>query len=719
MIGRLHYATIAISILLVAILLASSKVITHENLSPIKRDLSFYDLSNSEDVKSLSRILNIEVLANERTEHKKTHLLYRIPNAVNQIETPLLVITPSLLEESRLYQSTQGQLELLEQKTRYDFNSAPEFISFQHTYNLQGKGSRELYLYIEHYRETSPLVQVWDYGTFNRVDNQYNQLYTAIFFGILLLILVNVFFYLIIKRREYLLYIFYNSTFLIFLMGSSGYIYQFPVLSMLADSKNALFIFLCLSMYGLYSFTQAFLATDKLAPIEHRCLNFFRIAMLLYFVLGLILFPIPQAIVSVTNLTIVLAFPLYVWLVVKLLRQGNRQAFFFSLAFALLIIAGVCRILTTFGILPMNFVFSQGFAIASLLEATIFTLGLADRVLQLKAQRDTAKKEFLERTQAYELQKNFSTLLNDITQKLHNSKSQDYETIVVSTFLKSLRKRIKFVSAAATYQMDSKLHIYAATGQEKQKYSQVIRDNSLQIKRLCDLDSPKRLETDIIYEDMFVIPVKMRKHEWSCLILEVDDDFKPTESMLDFLQHYATELTRCLLNIESLRLIKSKAETDDLTRLLNRGAVVERLELSLTRAQRNNDELSIAFLDVDNFKAVNDTFGHEAGDRCLKNLARLLLDELPENSLIGRYGGDEFLIILPKIGKLEAKRYLSIVSEKIIPMIVEHQSCRYTISIGISSLRSDTKDCLQLIREADKALYVSKNEGKNKITLAQ
>ena len=718
MIGRLHYATIAISVLLVAILLTASKIVTKENLVPLTTTTSYHDLNNRGNTEPLKRIDNLEMLSTAATDANTTNILYRLPSSIQQSEYPLLIVKPGHLNESNLYQLNNGQLELISQSTRYDFEAAPEFMGFQHSYKLHAHAKEELYLQVKHYRKMAPSVEVWEYETFNRVDNQYNQLFTAIFFGIILLILVNAFFYLIIKRKEYLLYIFYNSTFLIFLMGSTGYIYQFPALSFLANSKNALFIFLCLSMYALYSFTQAFLSTHKLAPVEHKFLNFFRVSMLVFFAAGFIISPVPQLIVSMANLTLVLAFPLYLWLVIKLLRQGNRQAFFFALAFALLIIAGVCRIFATFGILPMNFLFSHGFAIASLLEATIFTLGLADRVLQMKAQRDSAKKEFLESTQAYELQKNFSTLLNNITQKLHNTKSQDYETIVVSTFLKDLRKRIKFVSAAAIYQMDAKVQIYAASAQERQKFSQVIRDNSLQIKRICDLKTPKRLEADIIYEDMFIIPVAMRGHEWSCLVLEVDDDFRPTNSMLDFLQHYATELTRCLLNIESLRLIKTKAETDDLTRLLNRGAILERLELNLVKAQRNKDDLAIAFVDVDNFKSVNDEFGHETGDRCLKNLAHLLIEELPQNSVIGRYGGDEFLAILPKVNKLDAKHFLTIVSDKIIPMIVENKKCVYTISIGISELKADTKDRLQLIREADKALYASKDKGKNQINLA-
>jgi diguanylate cyclase (GGDEF)-like protein len=413
------------------------------------------------------------------------------------------------------------------------------------------------------------------------------------------------------------------------------------------------------------------------------------------------------------------AFPLYLWLVFKLLRRANRQAFFFAIAFALLIFAGVCRILATFGILPMNFIFNHGFAIASLLEATIFSLGLADRVLQIKMQRDSAQQESIERSQAYELQKDFSTLLNKITQKLHASESQEYESVVVNTFLKELKSKIHFLSAAAIYQVDTRLHIYTKTEHDKRKYTQVIKNNSLQIKRLCDINQPKQLEAQAPYNHMFVIPVSMRRHEWSCLILEVTEDFKLTSSMLDFLQHYATELIRCLLNIESLRLIKTQAEADNLTQLLNRGAIIDRLEFWLAKAKRQHDNLSIAFVDVDNFKLVNDNFGHEAGDYCLKALAKLLQEGLPETCIVGRYGGDEFLVILPEMTKGHAKSQLDKVQKRITPLSLEGKPCHYTISIGISDITATTKDSLELIREADKALYVSKNHGKDQINLAQ
>ncbi|GAA4355084.1 diguanylate cyclase [Kangiella marina] len=719
MIGRLHYATIAISIVLVAILLAASKIVSKDSLQPISSNFDSYNLNNPEVLTKLNDIENIGNIASEVESEYNTNLLYILPSNLSRTKNPLLVVRPGHLRFVTLYKLSHNKLEPLNQQSRYDFQSAPEFMGFQKSFKLRDLQGEKLYLHINHYKQAIPKLELWEYETFNRVDNQYNQLFTAIIFGIILLILVNTFFYLIIKRREYLLYIFYNTTFVIFLMGSTGYIYQFPALSLLADSKNSLFIFLCLSMYALYTFTQAFLSTEKLAPVEHKLLNVYRGAMVALFVTGFIFNPVPQTLINITNFTLISAFPLYLWLVVKLLRKASRQAFFFALAFGLLILAGVCRILTTFNLLPETFIFNHGFAIASLLEATIFTLGLADRVLQIKLQRDNVKREFQERTQAYELQKEFSTLLNNITEKLHSSKPQNYEAMVVGTFLKELKKRVKFVSAAAIYQMDAQLHVFARSTFERQKYNQLIKDTSLQVKRLCDLNVPRRLEADLIYENMFVIPVAMRRHEWSCLILEVGDEFQPTESMLDFLQHYATELTRCLLNIESLRLIKSKAETDDLTRLLNRGAILEQLKLTLIRSQRSNDPLSIAFVDVDDFKAVNDNFGHESGDRCLKNLANLLLEELPHNCLIGRYGGDEFLVILPKIKQVEAKRYLTIISDKIIPLFVENKRCHYTISVGISGLKKETKDSLQLIREADKALYVSKSQGKNQINLAE
>ncbi|MBV36457.1 MAG: hypothetical protein CMP47_13555 [Rickettsiales bacterium] len=719
MIGRLHYATIAISILLVALLVGVSTIISNKNLAPIHSSFESYNLNQHHGpLSGLHNINNIEsdVLGTSNTN--ATNILYNLPKSIDT-ELPLLTIKPGHVSLTALYELDGQELTLVSKKTRFDFESAPEFMAYQHSYNLDKLSTGERYLFVSHENKVEPTIEIWDYKTYNRIDNQYNQLFTAIIFGILLLILVNAFFYLIIKRREYLLYIFYNTTFLIFLMGTTGYIYQFPSISFLADSRNILFVFLCISMYALYTFTQAFLSTKSLAPFEHKLFNGFRLVMVGYLITGIILYPVPQLLVNFTNFTLILAFPLYVWVVFKLLRKGNRQAFFFALAFALLTTSGFLRALAIFGVLPLNFITAYGFAVASLLEATIFTLGLADRVLQIKAQRDDAQKESLERTQAYELQKEFSTLLNNINQKLHKTKAQDYETVVVRIFLKELAKRVKFVSGAAVYQMDTRLSLYTRSDTERQKFQQLINDSSLQIKRICDLDTPQKLETDILYDNMFIIPVSMRSHEWSCIILEVHDEFEPTESMLDFLQHYATELIRCLLNVKSLRLIQSKAETDELTQLSNRGATLERLGLQFMKALRSNQQLSIAFVDVDDFKSINDSFGHEAGDRCLRNLAKLLRDELPNTCTVGRYGGDEFLIVLPEMNKVEAKRYLEIVSAKIIPMIIEGQKCQYTISIGISDLKDTTKDKLQMIREADKALYVSKDRGKNQINLAR
>lgn len=722
MTGRLHYATIAISIFLVAILYAVTLTLSNAELQPIEKHFASINLNQKETLpSSISNIKNINELTIDGS-NKALNLLYKIPKQTPQTDNPILVVKPGYINVSTLYSLRNNTLTALERQSRYKFESNPEFIGYARIFKLKNiqknQPNSSIYLNITHSTSAKPDVELWDYETYNRVDNQYNQVFTAILFGIFLLILVNCFFYLIIRRKEYLLYIFYNSLFLLFLMGTSGYIYQFPALSFLASSKNTLFAIFSLSLFALYSFSQEFMSTKTQAIVEHKILNAFKYTYLVLFGLSFIIVPITQLFINILNAMSILVVPLYIWLLIKLLLKNNRQAFFFALAFFLLIITAVLRVFTTFGILPETFMFNHGFAIASLLEATIFTLGLADRVLQIKVQRDSAQKESMERSQAYELQKDFSTLLNNITQKLHNSKSSEYEEVVLNTFLNELSHKVNFVTGAAIYQMDSRLHIYTRKNREKEKYKKIIKNNSLQVNSVCDIGLPQRLKADPPFDNLFIIPVAMRRHEWSCLILEVPQSFHPTESMLDFLQHYATELIRCLLNIESLRLIKTQAETDGLTHLLNRNAVIERLKLQLVRSQRMNSPLSIAFVDVDDFKQINDTFGHEAGDLCLQNLAKLFLEELPKNVVVGRYGGDEFLIIFPNTNKKTARAHLDNVSRRIIPLIMEHQSCNYTLSIGISSVRSNTKDTLQLIREADKALYVSKNEGKNQINLA-
>jgi two-component system chemotaxis response regulator CheY len=173
------------------------------------------------------------------------------------------------------------------------------------------------------------------------------------------------------------------------------------------------------------------------------------------------------------------------------------------------------------------------------------------------------------------------------------------------------------------------------------------------------------------------------------------------------------EAVRDRLAIQNERLAEM-AVCDSLTGLKNRRHFCERLEASLSFSLRQHLPLSVVMLDVDQFKAYNDTFGHPAGDALLIDLAALLLKNSREHDLVARYGGEEFMILLPGTEASGAR----VVCDRVRGRIERHAwSLRpITASFGIASLDTGTLGAAQLIDEADQALYHSKRRGRNWVT---
>ena len=166
---------------------------------------------------------------------------------------------------------------------------------------------------------------------------------------------------------------------------------------------------------------------------------------------------------------------------------------------------------------------------------------------------------------------------------------------------------------------------------------------------------------------------------------------------------------------DSERHLQKLAHYDQLTRLPNRYLTNERLTQSLRRAQRRKQRLAVIFLDVDSFKNINDSFGHDAGDRLLTTTAQRLRDTLREDDAIGRIGGDEFLIVLEDVASPED---VTPIAEKIIgalrlPITFDRNEISVSASLGISLYPEDGKSGDVLMRNADAAMYSAKEQGRD------
>ncbi|MBB6447277.1 sensor domain-containing diguanylate cyclase [Bacillus benzoevorans] len=160
--------------------------------------------------------------------------------------------------------------------------------------------------------------------------------------------------------------------------------------------------------------------------------------------------------------------------------------------------------------------------------------------------------------------------------------------------------------------------------------------------------------------------------------------------------------------------MKHIAYHDHLTGLPNRYLLNDYLQRYLAFCKRNNTNLAVMFLDLDNFKMINDRFGHDVGDALLQQAGKRLTDSVREEDVSARLGGDEFIILLNDVDKEQAKG----IAERLImafnkPFLINDQTCTISTSIGISLYPQDTQDGELLIQLADTAMYSAKKLGKN------
>ena len=155
------------------------------------------------------------------------------------------------------------------------------------------------------------------------------------------------------------------------------------------------------------------------------------------------------------------------------------------------------------------------------------------------------------------------------------------------------------------------------------------------------------------------------------------------------------------------------AELDSLTRLPNRAQLKNHLNRAMAQAQRHGSRLAVLFLDIDNFKPINDTLGHGAGDVVLQRVAHCLVGAVREADVVSRYGGDEFVILLDSVNQpADVVRVAASINSALdAPTLVRDQVLRLSVSIGISLYPEDADDAEALIQRADDAMYAAKRRG--------
>lgn len=212
--------------------------------------------------------------------------------------------------------------------------------------------------------------------------------------------------------------------------------------------------------------------------------------------------------------------------------------------------------------------------------------------------------------------------------------------------------------------------------------------------------------SELMYQNVSIIPLidQQRVVQQVCLLV-----------------YDVTEVATSRISLEQAnQRLQTISRTDSLSGLYNRGYWEERLKLEFSRQLRNTSAVSLLMLDIDHFKSINDSLGHQAGDEVIRELGAILRRSLRETDIAGRYGGEEFAIVMPDTDAAQAMR----LAERLRSHIAANEtqwhddSIRVTVSIGISQATRLMNSPGDWLKAADGALYLAKQNGRNQVYIA-
>jgi diguanylate cyclase (GGDEF)-like protein len=218
------------------------------------------------------------------------------------------------------------------------------------------------------------------------------------------------------------------------------------------------------------------------------------------------------------------------------------------------------------------------------------------------------------------------------------------------------------------------------------------------------------------------VPILAQGEALGILHIQATDlDPSLSEAELSFNTTFAAQVGLSVANIRLREALRSQSTKDPLTGLYNRRYLQEMLDREIRRAIRSEQALGILMLDLDHFKKFNDTFGHEAGDAVLRETASFLVRSIRAEDFVCRYGGEEFVVVLPTADLHAAEARAQRIRAKLRDLVIMHNGRSLgliTASIGVAALPHHGTGEKELLQAADAALYRAKREGRDRVAVA-
>ena len=547
---------------------------------------------------------------------------------------------------------------------------------------------------------------------------------SAIYAGLFMLGLLALALYSAARERSFLALFACAASALLVLAAQNGHLYQLPGLGLLSSWHVAglwvlWLLFAACALQVLLRYAGLRGGVDARRWLDRYCLVLFAIAAL-----SLLNLRVLDAWLSpLVTLALFGAAAVALAMLVEALRRHVPMATAMLLLMLLTCSAAVVRFALSNGWL-MDLPWTRfGYQLALVVTIALLMVGLLSRIGEFRDQRDRDQLARLDSERRMSRQAARADLTLALQTRLRGVDSMDIEWIAFRLLLERLSPEIPVEWAAVvTYGYHDHDVLVVEPIEHKQTVHDLIASRTLALKRLAMQGLPLQQVSATPGGPCIeaLVPLSIRAPGWGLLMLQrAGSEGFSTEEM-----GLAGEFARLAVlqadeSLASAQLRRS-AELDALTGTFNRRSIDQWLVRAFLDAHRQHRPLSLLFIDIDHFKSVNDRLGHAGGDHCLREVATALRGALDVGDTLGRYGGEEFVVLLPGRAGADARE----MAERLRAAVerrefgFEGHAERLTVSIGVATRLDRESTPAAAVKRADKALYAAKRAGRNCVHVA-
>lgn len=378
---------------------------------------------------------------------------------------------------------------------------------------------------------------------------------------------------------------------------------------------------------------------------------------------------------------------------------------------------------TQSGLLPMQLWIWYGYQSSLVLLLSLLSLSLLSRIGEYREERDRDQLARMDSERRVQRESARAALPLALQSRLRGLSAGDIEwaamRIVLEHLLPQVPVRAAAVVARGYHGRDLSL---VEPADENDMLESYIAANTLQLKRYAIEGQPLQqpLPGNPEPSTEALLPLRIRAPGWGLLLLRRDgsDGFSTDEMAMA--QEFLRLATLHADEAVGTWNLRRSAEFDALTGTFNRRSIDQWLARAFHDADQRNQPLSLLFIDIDRFKSINDRLGHAGGDHCLREVALALRTAIEDGDFLGRYGGEEFVALLPGRAGAQAREMgerLRAAVER-MEMVYESRKIKVTVSVGVSTRLERESTPAAAIERADKALYEAKRSGRNRVHVA-